>query len=877
MLRYFILFLTLQIIIVLSDASSSFTIVTDTTASMREEIEILKNNIQTVVDAARNRHFANYILLPFGDNDVGPPLVTTNPEYLLDLIQLVEVGGGRDCPEDSLAAIEKALQISKPKSYIYVFTDAQAKSQSRLEAIQNLCQSKGSQVVIFQSGKCVPQGIAYGENENVYYEVANKCGGSVFHFHLGNLHHAFKYMKEITSIEWSDVDSHIEFSGRKRFTFIMDVYTKDFIVAVSGNYPKITITNSFGDSPQIEKIVDTHAFLVIRVKNPGIGELTTDVTCQGTVITTFYRRKEITFQVGFSPFKAKSLLETSSRPLPDVATYMLISLPEETAELLNVQLQMIDNLETKMLQYHSLDERRNFYIAEVFVTSYTAFRVFIRCRDEVTGQEISGYSKVLEPQRIVNGKSGFQNSAPLIELLELESVLVDYQTNYTGACKANSFEKPVIWWENDAGETLSSESALLQYPSTYISYVKIENVNKNDTITCKCKNDKGEDAVAFNLYVNRTFTFEILQQPTDTTIEFGKEGKLFCEANTYPEADIKWYHNDTLLEESENVEFVNDEHMLLIKNMGIDDTGEYKCEVANSVRIESYVANVYITGLEPPQIKLNKTEILLKPGDFTEENCVVLAGIPVPEVTWKYKSEDGNLDFDPVPDGVIVEGKSLKIPAAETTHGGFYVCEAVNLLGTDSQDVKVKVQYAPKIKNGDEIITVKEGEMVELPCDVDAVPKANVRWDMYQDDVIIAFDGHHHSDDRHTHRFIAHHNDSGMYHCVAENEMGTATRTVTLNVLVPPYIEHLPWETLTVRAGSTLVLFCDVTFGNPVPSTKWEYISPKFETTVLQRGHSMGKLDLIIGNVTRRQEGTYQCVAENKIGPDTIKVYVKVL
>lgn len=25
-------------------------------------------------------------------------------------------------------------------------------------------------------------------------------------------------MKEITSIEWSEVDSHIEFSGRRRFT-----------------------------------------------------------------------------------------------------------------------------------------------------------------------------------------------------------------------------------------------------------------------------------------------------------------------------------------------------------------------------------------------------------------------------------------------------------------------------------------------------------------------------------------------------------------------------------------------------------------------------------------------------------------------------------
>lgn len=43
------------------------------------------------------------------------------------------------------------------------------------------------------------------------------------------------------------------------------------------------------------------------------------------------------------------------------------------------------------------------------------------------------------------------------------------------------------------------------------------------------------------------------------------------------------------------------------------------------------------------------------------------------------------------------------------------------------------------------------------------------------------------------------------------------------------------------------------------------------------RRHSAGKLDLVLRNITKRQEGVYQCVAENEVGPDTVKVYVKVL
>ncbi|XP_052744753.1 hemicentin-1 isoform X2 [Bicyclus anynana] len=762
--------------------SKSFVIVADTTASMREEIEILKNNIQSVLDAARNRNFANYILLPFGDDDVGPTIDRTNPDSLLNLILQIEVSGGRDCPEDSLAAVEKALQISKPGSNIYVFTDAQAKSHSRLQSVKNLCQNRGSQVVIFQSGKCVPRGLSEYDTANAYYEVANSCGGSVFHFHLGNLHHAFKYMREIISVEWSNVNSYIELSGRRRFTYVMDVYTKDFIVAVSGHYPKITITNSLGYSPQTEKIVDTYAFLVIRVVNPGKGEeLTADISCQGTAFTTIYRRKEINFQVGFSPLKPKNLQETSARPLPNVTSYMLISLLEESSlELLSVQLQK-DKEENIMLQYHPLDGKKNLYVAEVLIASYRSFKVFITCRDTETQQEIVGYSAVLEPQSNEDGKTGSLNGAPVADLLEPESLLVEYGADYTGACKVKSKAKPDIWWENDAAETLLSESAFLQYPSTYISYVKIERANRNQTVFCKCKNGDGEDAVSFYLYINRTFTFEIKEYPTDTTIEFGNEGKLFCKANTYPEADIKWYHNDTLIEESENIQI--DENELLIKSMSIEDTGEYRCEIANSVKSESYTANVYISGLEPPQIKLEKTEFILKPGEFTEEDCVIIQGIPDPDVTWKYKPEISSSDYVPLPDGVIVDGKSLKIPAAEIEHEGFYICEAVNLIGTDSQNVNVKVQYAPKIRNGDEDKTVREGDMVELPCDVDAVPKANVHWEMYQDDVIMAFNDRHRTDDRHTHIFPARYNDSGIYRCIAENEMGSALRTVMLNVL----------------------------------------------------------------------------------------------
>lgn len=49
---------------------------------------------------------------------------------------------------------------------------------------------------------------------------------------------------------------------------------------------------------------------------------------------------------------------------------------------------------------------------------------------------------------------------------------------------------------------------------------------------------------------------------------------------------------------------------------------------------------------------------------------------------------------------------------------------------------------------------VKEGDNVELPCDVTASPEAVVRWEMSQDDVIIPLDQRHVTDDQNTHRYV---------------------------------------------------------------------------------------------------------------------------
>lgn len=79
---------------------------------------------------------------------MGPITVTRDHKEFQERLQEIDVLGGADCPENTLRALLKAIQISEPGSYIYVFTDASANDYELYNKVSTLIQSKQSQVMI---------------------------------------------------------------------------------------------------------------------------------------------------------------------------------------------------------------------------------------------------------------------------------------------------------------------------------------------------------------------------------------------------------------------------------------------------------------------------------------------------------------------------------------------------------------------------------------------------------------------------------------------------------------------------------------------------------------------------------------------------------
>lgn len=65
---------------------------------------------------------------------------------LLQHLDEIQVYGGGDCPEMCLSGIKLGLENALPNSFVYVFTDADAKDAFLYDEVLGLAQTKRSPV-----------------------------------------------------------------------------------------------------------------------------------------------------------------------------------------------------------------------------------------------------------------------------------------------------------------------------------------------------------------------------------------------------------------------------------------------------------------------------------------------------------------------------------------------------------------------------------------------------------------------------------------------------------------------------------------------------------------------------------------------------------
>lgn len=326
--------------------------------------------------------------------------------------------------------------------------------------------------------------------------------------------------------------------------------------------------------------------------------------------------------------------------------------------------------------------------------------------------------------------------------------------------------------------------------------------------------------------VEITNTLQVLEQK-DVDVSFE------CVTDGFPEPSVYWRFKDEKIEDS----------IIKYKNISRQNSGIYECVVENILGKVSRNFTLVINF--PPEIRKHQSGNLKK---VTENSNVTLSceffGNPQPEIEWLVNSRKivGNEKYQ-----TFNANKDLSFVVNGIDDSGIYTCNGKNEFGSVSYDSSLIVITFPVILSPkDEIVKIKVNSPIKIACDAIGFPQPQVRF--IKDNIILSYNGSLELE-------RARENDSGAYHCIAENEVGFVEKIFYVTIVDSPQITS-KFANITLFTNQSKEILCEAK-AIPMANIFW-----KDEHEAIVKNGAV----LTVTSTTR--EGKYTCVAENSEGID---------
>ncbi|XP_022800131.1 hemicentin-1-like [Stylophora pistillata] len=351
---------------------------------------------------------------------------------------------------------------------------------------------------------------------------------------------------------------------------------------------------------------------------------------------------------------------------------------------------------------------------------------------------------------------------------------------------------------------------------------------------------------------------------------------LFCNASGRS-LPISWTKKGCAINPSEHtrIRLSEDNEQLTITNVSRTDNGAYQCVASNNVgKATSDAATVTVRF--KPEISQAPSNTLKVEGQTAVFSCLV-AGYPTPNVTWTKNDVELNIAANSRLNVSYKGGShSLTVKNVQQLDAGKYRCVGNNILGNStSSPATLTVQFSPEVAiDGDQVQFVANGTHLQLTCRFNALPPASeVQW--IKDETVIASTltappngsrvniSHHNESQAQLSIKAVSLKDSGNYTCNVSNVVGSSSNRTSIIVQVTPTIEKDPIA-VPVKEGENFTLFCNASGSSLILSwTKnGSVIDPRDDSRIHL---STDNEQLTITNVSRKDNGAYQCVASNQI------------
>ncbi|KAL0979469.1 hypothetical protein UPYG_G00185480 [Umbra pygmaea] len=411
----------------------------------------------------------------------------------------------------------------------------------------------------------------------------------------------------------------------------------------------------------------------------------------------------------------------------------------------------------------------------------------------------------------------------------------------TLSCLAKGFPEPKTQWFKD-GKLLPRNPHSGVRESGHLLHIGNAMLSHGGQYTCVVTNTAGEDKRDFHVTIQVPPIFHRVSDGVEAwgvgeekeggdrdnemtekkEVVLGHPVSLSCESNAIPPPLLSWYREGRKLSSADGVVLHPGGQVLQIPQIQQEDAGKYTCQAVNEAGEDRMHFDLEV--LVPPVITGHVDEFM-EEIDAVVNSTVVLrcdvVGHPAPAISWL-------MDGTPLHSGphhsISQDGTQLQILSVQVSDMAGYLCVAENKVGAVEKLFSVTVQVPPKMVSGwEEEVSVIEGHMVSLLCDVQAYPPPEITWT--RDGQILQFSTGIHilPGGQMLQLPRTRLEDAGQYVCTATNSAGQDQKSILLSVYVLPTLKPRltsESEVVTPHVGSSVTLRCEAR-GIPAPEITW--------------------------------------------------------
>ncbi|XP_043478421.1 Down syndrome cell adhesion molecule-like protein Dscam2 isoform X14 [Leptopilina heterotoma] len=470
---------------------------------------------------------------------------------------------------------------------------------------------------------------------------------------------------------------------------------------------------------------------------------------------------------------------------------------------------------------------------------------------------------------------------PFIRHMDKKAIVAGETLRVT--CPVAGYPIESIVWERDT-RVLPINRKQKVFPNGTLIIENVERQSDQATYTCVARNAQGYSARGM-LEVQVMVGPQLL--PIAFNTETANEGDSVSVACSVSKGDmpmeLSWAFNSNPIDASMDSRITINRINKHLSTLSIDGilarhVGEYSCSASNLAGSVSHSTTLSVN--VPPRWILEPTDKAFAQGSDARVECKA-DGFPKPQVTWKRAAGDTPGDYTDLklnnPD-ISVEDGTLSINNIQKTNEGYYLCEAVNGIGSGlSAVILISVQAPPhfeiKLRNQ----TARRGEPAVLQCEAQGEKPIGILWNMNNKRLDPK------SDSRYTIReeILANgvlsdlsikrteRSDSALFTCVATNAFGSDDTSINMIVQEVPEVPY-GLKVLDKSGRSVQLSWAAPYDGNsPVKRYVIEYkISKGSWDSDIDRVVVPGSQQNVAGVFNLKPATTYhlRIVAENEIG-----------